>query len=568
MLYKFYATHNSVTTELNPLGFRKCKFSWEKKEDIFFRKKLTGKIIFGNDPFKTNDYTFFKTIEDGANKCLKISFEIKRSCDKGLTYSTYWNGYFGVNDGKFDLDRCLFEVEPQVEDDYKCLIDSESVERNILNVASVISTKTISGTINTLTCNRTVSCVIASAGPYYCGVGTFPADQGWCLYGDIVTPLGVGGLCTQVTTWIREEISTACVGGFCVSPGGTWIFIDNNCGVDGTCLYARCPVSIVEIFYENNRLLYDVFLYFINQNCPSITGVISDFFEWNPPGTAPGYTAGENYVTGDINKVNYLTISQKSDIIDPTATEPATVGMTTFKKLTGYLKIMFNVYWFIESGKLRFEHISYFSQGVGFDLTTTQYAKYISGTRKYEYLKLKMPKYEKWKWMEARNLDFVGMDIYYDSFCVNQNSLENEKTYVVDEITTDLPYIQGHPEDISKQGFVIISNSFDGTDYTVNSENGLITLASVQNGHLSWANLHYNYHRHGRVLLSGNMNGATTSFFTALATRKQVPVTFPLCCADNFDPDQLIVTGLGNGKVESAELSIEDNFITASLYYD
>lgn len=114
--YKFYCTHNAVTTEVNPLGFiNNCSFVYERQKDtIFFQRKLRGKLLFCNKN-GTNDYTYFKAIEDADNQCDVISFEIKRSCDNGVTYSSYWTGSFGTIDGDWDLDKCTFSVEPLTE---------------------------------------------------------------------------------------------------------------------------------------------------------------------------------------------------------------------------------------------------------------------------------------------------------------------------------------------------------------------------------------------------------------------------------------------------------------------
>ena len=90
-----------------------------------------------------------------------------------------------------------------------------------------------------------------------------------------------------------------------------------------------------------------------------MTDVVSDFFEWSPIGDTPGYVAGQNYVTGETNQVDHLVILQKSDAIDPTASNPATIGEITLKEMLQFMVETFRVYWIIDDdGNLRLEHIS------------------------------------------------------------------------------------------------------------------------------------------------------------------------------------------------------------------
>ena len=163
---------------------------------------------------------------------------------------------------------------------------------------------------------------------------------------------------------------------------------------------------------------------------------------------------------------------------------------------------IFNVYWYLDGTGIRFEHISFFSFSIAYDLTSPSYLKFISGKNKYSYDKNKMPKYERFKWMEALNTDFIGAEIRYDSICVNQNPKTNVSQRGANDVTTDIVYIANNPSDISKNGFVIMATELT-SPHAVLEEAGLISGSILPNMHLSWANLHYNYHRYDRVLLQG-----------------------------------------------------------------
>ena len=135
--------------------------------------------------------------------------------------------------------------------------------------------------------------------------------------GTIDTGQGTGNVTIDFTATgnsvvtVKETINCGC----------NWVLI-SECGVNGEPSYYWCRQG-TDISYIRNRALEDVLQLFIDQLCPTLGIIRSDFFEINPPGDAPGYVSGENYVTGTTNKVNYLLLAQKSDIIDPTSTEPA-----------------------------------------------------------------------------------------------------------------------------------------------------------------------------------------------------------------------------------------------------
>jgi hypothetical protein len=318
--------------------------------------------------------------------------------------------------------------------------------------------------------------------------------------------------------------------------------------------------------------------------------VVSDFFEWNPVGDAPGYVAGKNYVTGLDNMLADLFMSQKSDILDPTATEPATIGNITFNQVMDLIvRTIPNARWFVTAAlELRIEHISYFQFLNTADLTIAPYDRMIVGTNKYSYLKDRRPKREKFKWMEAYNSDFKGADIIYDPVCVEpsvggirpgQNysafqGAENAVTYSADIITTDLEYISSSPTEISDEGFVLLCAVDDGLgNYTVAYEVGLISGQLMPNAHLSWANLHYAYHRHDRVLLEGTMNNTAETFLSSRKTKAQNDFSIYDCCSGidysvyNAEIPGTVTTAIGEGSIEEYSLSLKTMKLTLKLIY-
>jgi hypothetical protein len=887
-LYKYYITHNSVTTEVHPSGFIDSDIVEERYEGQFFtRKNLNGQLIFNNvnvyspGETPTADYTLLKAIEQGLNKCLEVVIDIEKSCDGGNTYGQYWSGYFNVNDGEWNSDRCSVTFKKfEPNDAYRCIISKIDEEINILSASPIVETSAL------LVTDYEFSSCTQSSGTC---TTLHPSGDGWLLF-HIET---IDGVTTRI--YYREKAVTGCLGGAVNPPSGAgWVLISNDCATTGLATYARTPVTVVtnnpnpnvspgnceddgsggynsayppraktlsvsrtntpitseiigydkgyasvsgynekytfkiknpnaassytwsgtnitiitgqgtdtvevkftntgtltlqvvetticstaaaitknitvvsagdlsplvinytaigvtdvcktqagvifkmptlpelftdsptwtvgtgatiisgqgtdtievdfnasatgtvsidfdvnnistisggaingtltvnvsnaartpdingldsvcpntqdltytiqnrsgasylwsitggtivsgqgtnsvvvdwansvgsgsitvqetincgctyilvgdcgtsgepsfywcpestsgtEVLYDQNRTLYDALTLF--SDACDLTEVQSDYFDMNPVGDAPDYVAGNNYVTGAINKVNHIHIAQKSDIIDPGASNPATRGMMTFTQMTEMLKTIFNVYWFIDGTNLRFEHYKYFvrTANPNFNLTDVDKRQWIIGKNKYSYEKAKMPKYERFKWSEAANTDFIGFEIRYDSSCVNLDSKSNVLNYSPGNVTTDILFINSDPTEINKEGFVLIANDLVGSTYVVQSEEGLITGLIKPNAHLSWANLHYNYHRHGRVLLEGSMNNQVTTFLSAKRAKKQADIKFPFCCDDELLPlTELVTTYLGSGEIDKMSLSIKNNMITTDLLHD
>lgn len=579
--WRYYITHNSITQEVHPV--LNNQFSWER-DGVRYRRKLDATVKFMN-----NDCRKIYQIEQSADRCLPIYFEIKRSCNRGQSYTTYWNGVFSVTDCKFNMNRCVAEVKPGVNDKYSCLIGKQDREINIVE----------SGPLETILMNENRVTVEYT----WCAVGAPDCVNpllGWAL----VHTYSISGVDIYYF-FCREVYTTLKIAGVSYPPSGdlSWTMISDTsttatyarpyiggavsftsilqpsiaCGApppapatitgygDYTYVMSWQPLGGCESFYiaipvhnlatyTQFRTLYNAVNYLVQQICPGLT-LVSDFFEWNPIGDAPDYASGINYVTGAANVVSKLAIAQKSDIINPLATQKATIGNISFKKLMDNLKVLFNVDWFIDNNNnLRIEHSKYFDYSVGHDSTTGVNYDRNKANKMYSYKNESMPAIERFTCMEAFYIDFVGKDIMYDSACVTNEGWNNIKQYIADQFTTEVNSIQSTPEDISKTGFVLAVYYNDGSNNILHQEVGRLSGNILNNAHLSWANLHYNYHRYGRVLLNGTMNNVPTAFFTAQRNKVQESVHLIVgCCGQNFDPTgTLIKTHIGNGEVESA----------------
>ena len=72
-------------------------------------------------------------------------------------------------------------------------------------------------------------------------------------------------------------------------------------------------------------------------------------------------------------------------------------------------------------------------------MVVNDYEKFRDRTNKYDYINAELAGTEIFEQQESFNLDFVGLPIEYDSFCVNSTKVDNFNTTL---ITTDIKGIQ------------------------------------------------------------------------------------------------------------------------------
>ncbi|MCX6328198.1 MAG: hypothetical protein NTZ85_01605, partial [Bacteroidia bacterium] len=378
-----------------------------------------------------------------------------------------------------------------------------------------------------------------------------------------------------------------CVNGYPPAPIGHEDYYELYNGCIDDITVGDFPFSVYSALrtyditeYNNSRYLDDVVEYFLGGHYT----YYSQFFQSN---TNPLLNPA---IYGTANPLVNMLIAAKSNIIiapefiswhvENNLYDPATKAMMTFTDLLEMLKIIFNVEWYIDDvGRFRLEHEKYFANHltynilitpIPYDLTDSEYAQYMVGKYAYKFDKGKIPKYERFKWMEAANIDFKGADIWYDSSCVIKDPKENIKNWNADKVTTDLLHIRSSPEQISKDGFVLlVIREIDyGTVIRkwVRKEKGAMTGEYILNGHLSWANLHRNYFTWGRVLEEGYMNNIPVTFDSWEKVKLQNEFKIPLCC-EVIDTKRPVKTIMGDGEIVEAKEEVSSGMVEFQLKY-
>lgn len=171
---------------------------------------------------------------------------------------------------------------------------------------------------------------------------------------------------------------------------------------------------------------------------------------------------GQNPITGDT--IHWM-ITPKSNILVGEYDQPAQKAPVTLRQIFDMLRDCFRCYWFVESGKLKIEHIYFFNNGgsysgipsVGRDLTTEMVTrngkKWAFCTSKYSFEKSNMPSRYEFGWMDDATEYFNGAPIDIISNYVDKSAVEKID---VSNFSSDVDFLMLEPSRASRDGFVLL----------------------------------------------------------------------------------------------------------------
>lgn len=159
-----------------------------------------------------------------------------------------------------------------------------------------------------------------------------------------------------------------------------------------------------------------------------------------------------------------LLITQKTNLLVGNYDQPAQKAPTTLQQFTNMLRDCFRCFWFIDNGKFRIEHISWFRNGgtytglpqIGTDLTQIENIrngkKWGYHSSSWEFDKADLAERYQFAWMDDVTPSFEGVPIQVKSKYVQAGKIEDVN---VSNFTTDVDYLLLNPGDISKDGFAL-----------------------------------------------------------------------------------------------------------------
>ena len=188
------------------------------------------------------------------------------------------------------------------------------------------------------------------------------------------------------------------------------------------------------------------------------------------------------FLYADVNPITFskfdILFTQKSNLVRGEYTVAAAKALTTLNKMLAFLWTMYKLDYYVEDGKFKLEHESYFKNGGKYrgvnktvaDLTTSKHSpnekNWVFGTNRYSFDKTEIPERIEFSWMDESSQAFDGYPVEYLSGYVERGKVDEER---VSEVSTDVDYIMSNPNSISLDGFVMFSalgGRFDIMDTT------------------------------------------------------------------------------------------------------
>lgn len=570
--YKFIAYSRNGFKEVFPKNGNTFAISYEKKDKrALFSKSLKGSMVFSGE-----DYHWLKYFEDSIYKCDTIELLIQKRCGNG--YIDFFVAELALNKGKWNTDSCYVDIEATEVDKYSCYEAKKDKELNLFSyIFQREKIKLVSGTIETDSC---ADDYIEETETPFCEEYRDP-ELGWVRTRFYINRTRINNntetLVTRRFEWARERITST-------EPlPYPWISIGGNVYVKKPIVFnfqqryddPEPTVSIYEetwqlgtgLDFDNGMKLKSVFEVLIGQACEGLT-LKSDFFQWNP-----SVSTSINYVTEETTQVNNLILFQRSDIKRPAVSGNASIATTTLEEILNDICKIFNLLWDIDTDTNKFiiEHESYFNKNVGLNLVGRYDSKLREGLNQYSYDLDNMPKRMTFQMPDNKNqysYDFKGMPILYNNSCAGKGDKTDEDV-VVENIITDVEHcLRNSSSDssvVSDEGFVLIA--CDATN-TIITEYPILDSEGTINNALSWAHIQEKYYKHNQPFKEINMNGTDQTAKSVRPTRKQVPLNVMLCCEESFNPDDKVITGLGEGIVQNATFNLYNDTLELELLFD
>lgn len=116
-------------TEVHPVWKDDLSMDYEREsQQMFMRRKLSGSLDFIRE-----DYDLIMGFAFGTVYSLTIEIS-----DGGASWSEYWRGRFTLTDCKIDADNKRITVKPEVDDQYREILDGLDKEFDLIKLAPVI----------------------------------------------------------------------------------------------------------------------------------------------------------------------------------------------------------------------------------------------------------------------------------------------------------------------------------------------------------------------------------------------------------------------------------------------
>ena len=288
------------------------------------------------------------------------------------------------------------------------------------------------------------------------------------------------------------------------------------------------------------------------------------------------------FLYGEVNPISAnafrLILTQKSNVLAGEYDRPAQKALISLNLIFKMLKSVYQVYWYVEDNKLKFEHISFFKSGRSYtekpglnvDLTRLIEPRtkkpYGYNTSQYTYNKEALAEQIVFEWMDEVTAGFKGKPIVINSRFVQLGKID---TNPIEQITTDVDYMLVNPSGCSPDGFALFAAVWDEVAETYklpfvsrNLDGAQLTL---QNGYLSAMYLQPTFWVYNLPSYDVTINGEPGAV-RGITRNKVQNVKYP--SPEDPDPLKLIKTYLGNGQINKLSINLSSRQNQIELLYD
>lgn len=284
-----------------------------------------------------------------------------------------------------------------------------------------------------------------------------------------------------------------------------------------------------------------------------------------------------------VDYMPYLFITPKTNILKGDYKTPAYNAPIKLKDILEMLRQVYKCYWFIDdSNRFRIEHVSWFMNGgtystpspvVSYNLTTMFNSRngkrWSMDTQHYTFDKPNMPNTYTFGWMDEVSQEFEGYQMEMSSCFVEKG--KNEEISV-SKFTTDIDFVTITPDDISKDGFMLLGATLYNSQYVLPLYEYQLPGSSIsfyiQNGYLAFV-----YLEKTAIWLtdlparSVSYADGTTASVVKQSRLRQQDVTVPMA-TPIFNPMTLIQSSIGAGEVKDIEINLSSLTAKAKLHHD
>lgn len=259
--------------------------------------------------------------------------------------------------------------------------------------------------------------------------------------------------------------------------------------------------------------------------------------------------------------------------------QPAQKALITLRNIFDMLKACYRCYWFIDRGRLRIEHVSFFRNGLnylaladaGIDVSNIIEPKtekpWTTAANSYHFDKLNIPEYMQFKWADSVSKPFAGYSIEIMSNYVEKGNVEEVN---VQKFSSDVDLMLLNPESFSKDNFALLAAVSTDDAYELPFVNSEVMgyKYSLQNGLLSFIDLHEKYYKLDLPANKVKINGKGYVASNNHVKRSKIQeIKFPVGISQ-INPMQLIRTKLGDGLADSISINLSSQIANVTLRYD